>query len=181
MSLKRKASVSGIASPSPTPILVGQSFMPDDTPKHLHSRTRKRFRNDRPDDEVVYENTLRWLFTAQQQHQPPTAATEETEPEAVPSPEIVDPRQQTLLKFFRPSQSSLAQNHSNVLDQQTNNMAQGNPTSWQSHNLNLPSTATSAWGTTSPPSQLTGSDMDMDSVSNDLVEDLQPSITGGWA
>ena len=26
----------------------------NETPRHLHSRTRKRFRNNRPSDEVVY-------------------------------------------------------------------------------------------------------------------------------
>ncbi|RAK97814.1 uncharacterized protein BO80DRAFT_504464 [Aspergillus ibericus CBS 121593] len=175
MSLKRKASVSGLASPSPTPILARQSFMLDETPKHLHSRTRKRFRNDRPDAEVVY---------AQQQHHPPVPATDDEgiEPEAVPSPDIVDPRQQTLHKFFRPSQTSLAQKHSNLPDRQMNNTAQGKPTSWQPQ-INLSSPATSVgWSTTSPSSQRTRSDMDIDSVSNDIVEDLQPSITGfGWA
>ncbi|PWY78556.1 hypothetical protein BO94DRAFT_626579 [Aspergillus sclerotioniger CBS 115572] len=182
MSLKRKASISGLASPSPAPILAGQSFMSDDTPKHLHSRTRKRFRNDRPDDEVVYENTLRWLFTAQQ-HQASTPATnEEAEPEHVPSPEIVDPRQQTLLKFFRPSQS-FASNRLNKLDQQTKNIAQEKPTSWQSQNLNFSSPATSVgWSTSSPSSQPTSSDMDMDSARNEPYQDLQRSITGfGWA
>ncbi|OOF96079.1 hypothetical protein ASPCADRAFT_130397 [Aspergillus carbonarius ITEM 5010] len=183
MSLKRKASISGLVTPRPAPILAGQSFMPDDTPKHLHSRTRKRFRNDRPDDEVVYENTLRWLFTAQQQHRASTPATNEDEPEHVPSPEIVDPRQQTLLKFFRPSQSSFATNRSNKLDQQTNDITQGKPTSWQSHNLNVSSPATSVgWSTSSPSSQPTNSDMDMDSVSNEPFQGLQRSITSfGWA
>lgn len=54
MSLKRKASLSAINSPaSPTP-LPGYTFAMDDSPKHLHSRTRKRFRNDRPDEKVIY-------------------------------------------------------------------------------------------------------------------------------
>lgn len=55
MSLKRKASYPTIASPDDPALTVGL----DDTPKHLSSRTRKRYRNDRPSDEVVYgENGL---------------------------------------------------------------------------------------------------------------------------
>lgn len=54
MSLKRKASIPSLTSPNPAPVMSGRSIVADDSPKHLHSRTRKRFRNDRPDDEVVY-------------------------------------------------------------------------------------------------------------------------------
>ncbi|OJJ72889.1 hypothetical protein ASPBRDRAFT_42639 [Aspergillus brasiliensis CBS 101740] len=209
MSLKRKASVPSLTSPNPAPVWSGRSFMADDSPKHLHSRTRKRFRNDRPDDEVVYgecpgslhpydpraivshtvENTIRWLFTAQQQqqqHQAPTSSTDEdeaSEPEPVPSSEIVDPRQQTLLKFFRPSQSTPMHNRLNKVDQQSNNAIPLQTTSFQSHNFNLSSPVTSTgWSTNSPPSQLTGSDMDMDSVSNESVQEPRRPFGGfGWA
>lgn len=54
MALKRKASFSAIASPNALVTAPGELMMIDETPKHLNSRTRKRFRNDRPDDEVVY-------------------------------------------------------------------------------------------------------------------------------
>ncbi|KAJ5574368.1 uncharacterized protein N7459_008795 [Penicillium hispanicum] len=104
MSLKRKASFPALPSSllAPTPSEWG---MTGDS-KHLHSRTRKRFRDGRPSDEVVYEKTLRWIFSAQQQQQDsaPLEQSDEAmdaEP-TIPSPETVDPRQQTLLRFFQP-------------------------------------------------------------------------------
>ncbi|OJZ83397.1 hypothetical protein ASPFODRAFT_168976 [Aspergillus luchuensis CBS 106.47] len=188
MSLKRKASIPSLTSPNPAPVMSGRSIVADDSPKHLHSRTRKRFRNDRPDDEVVYENTMRWLFTAQQQqqHQAPTPSTDEdeaTEPEPVPSSEIVDPRQQTLLKFFRPSQSTPAHNRMDKLDQPSNIAIPLQTTPVQPHTFNLSSPVTlTGWGTSSPPSQMTGSDMDMDSVTNESVQEPQRPFGGfGWA
>ncbi|OJJ46947.1 hypothetical protein ASPZODRAFT_15636 [Penicilliopsis zonata CBS 506.65] len=104
MSLKRKASFPALMSPEPMAIDSYDSTV-DGTPKHLHSRTRKRFRDDRPSDETIYEKTLRWLFSAQkqQQQQQQTTVDEDMDLEPLPSPEPVDPRQQTLLKFFRPS------------------------------------------------------------------------------
>lgn len=53
MGVKRKASFTTIASPG-TPCCSETIVTIDETPKHLHSRTRKRFRDDRPDDETVY-------------------------------------------------------------------------------------------------------------------------------
>lgn len=51
MSLKRKASF----PPNATPAIAGPSVSMDDAPpQYLHSRTRKRFRNDRPDDNLIY-------------------------------------------------------------------------------------------------------------------------------
>ncbi|KAL4983016.1 hypothetical protein BDW68DRAFT_169722 [Aspergillus falconensis] len=106
MSLKRKASFPSIAIPQSPQTAIDRRFM-DDSPKHLHCRTRKRVRNDRPDDQEVYDKTLRYLFTAQQRvQQVPTPPTEpeldeDMEPKA---PSAVDPRQQTLLQFFRPVQ-----------------------------------------------------------------------------
>ncbi|KAJ6021795.1 hypothetical protein N7540_007299 [Penicillium herquei] len=100
MSLKRKASFS-TTQPSP----FASCGMDIDNSKHLHSRTLKRFRNGRPNDEVVYEKTLRWIFSAQQQqHSGPMDTSDEQMEEAVPvpTPEEVDPRQQTLLRFFQP-------------------------------------------------------------------------------
>lgn len=53
------------------------------------------------------EKTLRWIFSAQQQQQQ-MAAPMDTTDEAMdsesmlPTPETVDPRQQTLLRFFQP-------------------------------------------------------------------------------
>lgn len=51
MSLKRKASFPTIAAVTP---FCPEAVVVDDTPRHLNSRTRKRFRNDRPDDQTVY-------------------------------------------------------------------------------------------------------------------------------
>lgn len=53
MSLKRKASFPTIASPNADSFMFERLSM-DDSPKHLSSRTRKRFRDDRPEDRVVY-------------------------------------------------------------------------------------------------------------------------------
>ncbi|KAJ5709328.1 hypothetical protein N7493_010662 [Penicillium malachiteum] len=109
MSLKRKASFP--TQPSP----FASCGMDIDNSKHLNSRTLKRFRNGRPDDEVVYacqvqanmraEKTLRWIFSAQQQqHSGPMDTSDEPMEDAtlVPTPEEIDPRQQTLLRFFQP-------------------------------------------------------------------------------
>ncbi|PYH49072.1 uncharacterized protein BP01DRAFT_353396 [Aspergillus saccharolyticus JOP 1030-1] len=111
MSLKRKASFPSLESQHAASNFARGTWQMKETPQHLNSRTRKRFRNDRPEEKVVYENTLRWLFTAQQQQSSASLASladgdEQMEHEPTLSPETVDPRQQTLLKFFRPSQSS---------------------------------------------------------------------------
>lgn len=53
MSLKRKASF-------PSAVSMGMGTYPDphvyinDVPRHLNSRTRKRFRDDRPDEQTIY-------------------------------------------------------------------------------------------------------------------------------
>ncbi|CAL5870106.1 uncharacterized protein PFLUO_LOCUS4341 [Penicillium psychrofluorescens] len=109
MSLKRKASFSAALPSSPlTPVNEWPAAV--DTTKHLHSRTRKRFRDDRPNDAVVYQNTLRWIFSAQQQQQQatpiPTPDPEamDSEPSPITVSDAIDPRQKTLLQFFRPDQ-----------------------------------------------------------------------------
>lgn len=55
------------------------------------------------------EKTLRWIFSAQQQQQRKPITPMDTTDDAmmdsessIPSPETVDPRQQTLLRFFQP-------------------------------------------------------------------------------
>ncbi|OOQ86729.1 hypothetical protein PEBR_22145 [Penicillium brasilianum] len=116
MSLKRKASFSGLPSSMamPTPSGWGMS----DSSKDLPSRTRKRFRDGRPDEQVTTEQladgsraekTLRWIFSAQQQQQRQPITPMDTADDAmmdadpsIPSPETIDPRQQTLLRFFQP-------------------------------------------------------------------------------
>ena len=48
-------------------------------PSYFNSRTRKRFRDSRPDEETIHQNTLSKLFSAQKQHQnPPEAAAPAT-------------------------------------------------------------------------------------------------------
>ncbi|KAM5442875.1 hypothetical protein MferCBS31731_002261 [Microsporum ferrugineum] len=128
--MKRKASFSTILSPrsstsfydrtvSPIPCSLSDAMAIDETPQHLHSRTRKRFKNDRPDEQAVYDNTLRWLFSAQKQAENNDFYTETTTPSgdgldnveedtsleddtmtALPKP---DPSQRTLHHFFRPA------------------------------------------------------------------------------
>ncbi|KAJ5601985.1 hypothetical protein N7510_011519 [Penicillium lagena] len=106
MSLKRKASFSAALPSSPlTPVNEWPAAV--DTTKHLHSRTRKRFRNDRPNDALVYQNTLRWIFSAQQQRANPMPTPDPEAMDSEPSPstpsDAIDPRQKTLLQFFRPN------------------------------------------------------------------------------
>ncbi|KAJ4419701.1 hypothetical protein N0V85_000872 [Neurospora sp. IMI 360204] len=45
------------------------STIPLSTPSHLHSRTMKRYRNNRPSEEEVHQRTLSLLYAAQQQQQ----------------------------------------------------------------------------------------------------------------
>ncbi|OJD21204.1 hypothetical protein ACJ73_07458 [Blastomyces percursus] len=135
MGLKRKASFTTITSPrshsSPTyhnhnhnhnqtspipmPFLGTATITVDEPPRHLHSRTRKRFRNDRPDDQSIYDKTLQWLFSAQQkpnisQNTPESrlgASTADDVPdEQQQSPPPLDPNQQTLQRFFQPLRGS---------------------------------------------------------------------------
>ncbi|KAF7594794.1 hypothetical protein BBP40_008297 [Aspergillus hancockii] len=147
MSLKRKASFSGMSSPNGLPNITEPSLTMDGSPKHLNSRTRKRFRDGRPDAKVIHENTLRWLFSAQQRQgpSPPTDQNEDENMESgsVPSA-IVDPRQQTLHKFFQSSRSSSFQLGQNHMKQQSDDIPQTNNTIFlHHHNLdtisNVPS------------------------------------------
>lgn len=58
MSLKRKASFS-------SEVLHGRSFSTQhipDVPQHLNSRTRKRVRDNRPDQETVYGESILHSF-----------------------------------------------------------------------------------------------------------------------
>ncbi|KAI9038531.1 uncharacterized protein KD926_010660 [Aspergillus affinis] len=166
MSLKRKASFPTIASPN-TDSFTLELLSMDDSPKHLSSRTRKRYRNDRPEDKVVYENTLRWLFTAQQQ-QGPTASPEADENmdlTTLSSSEIVDPRQQTLHKFFQPSQTSSFQPRANHLHQRPHANPPSNNIFPQRPDFDMVSTVTLISRDTSSPSShgaSTGMDMDLD-------------------
>ena len=57
MSLKRKASFS-LATPSSPLAPAPSEWAMADNSKHLHCRTRKRFRDGRPNDDVVYGKEL---------------------------------------------------------------------------------------------------------------------------
>ncbi|KAK1145328.1 hypothetical protein N8T08_004203 [Aspergillus melleus] len=187
MSLKRKASFPTIASPMAESFTLEHLSM-DASPKHLSSRTRKRFRNDRPEEKVVYENTLRWLFTAQQQ-QGPTASPEADENMdlvTLPSSEIVDPRQQTLHKFFQPSQMSSIQLRANHLHRRPHANSPSNDILPQRPDFDMVSTVTSISRDTSSPSSHGAStgmdmDMDMDPGHDDPGQDIRKWMSGhGW-
>ncbi|KAL2857114.1 hypothetical protein BJY01DRAFT_158551 [Aspergillus pseudoustus] len=162
MSLKRKASFPTIGSPQPSQTGMDQRFM-DDSPKHLHCRTRKRVRNDRPDEQTVYENTLRWLYTAQRRMQqtpvPSADHDENMEPEA---PTTVDSRQQSLLRFFRPVQPSYPPCPSTPMSQISSGPSRGITETLQSCDTAVTSPSTTSFsGTTSPAPQMADRDMDM--------------------
>ncbi|KKZ61076.1 hypothetical protein EMCG_04320 [[Emmonsia] crescens] len=134
MALKRKASFTTITSPGsyssyhnqtspiPIPFLGTTKITVDEPPRHLHSRTRKRFRNDRPDEQSIYDKTLQWLFSAQRKPQSqsqnnlamfcsestPVASAEGEENAAAAAAEqpSLDPNQQTLQRFFQPVRAS---------------------------------------------------------------------------
>ncbi|KAK0724732.1 hypothetical protein B0H67DRAFT_481475 [Lasiosphaeris hirsuta] len=55
------------------------------TPSHLHSRTMKRFRDNRPSDEEVHQRTLSMLYSAQQHHQRPEQAHTQQQSEVAPT------------------------------------------------------------------------------------------------
>ncbi|KAL3465483.1 hypothetical protein BJX64DRAFT_252510 [Aspergillus heterothallicus] len=179
MSLKRKASFPTIASPQPTQAGIERQFV-DDSPRHLHCRTRKRVRNDRPDEQTVFENTLRWLYTAQQRMQqtptPPAEQNESLEPEG-PTP--ADSRQQSLLQFFRPVQSSYPPCPSTPTSRISSGTSQGITGTLQSYNPVAVSPSTTSYsGTVSPASQMTGHDMVMDIFSGNGESVENP---GQWA
>lgn len=54
MSLKRKASFPSLESQNAPFGSIGGFGKGEEPPQHLNSRTRKRFRNDRPEENVVY-------------------------------------------------------------------------------------------------------------------------------
>ncbi|KAL4924136.1 uncharacterized protein BDV17DRAFT_221395 [Aspergillus undulatus] len=166
MSLKRKASFPTIASPQSPQNAIDRSFM-DDSPKHLHCRTRKRVRDDRPDEQTVYDKTLRWLFTAQQRVQqiptPPADQDEDMEPES-PTP-VVDRRQKSLLQFFRPAHSQTPREPcpSTPMSQFSSDVLQGGNDFPHGPSVGMASPATpSGDGTMAPAPGFADRDMDMD-------------------
>ncbi|KAL2858839.1 hypothetical protein BJX68DRAFT_262368 [Aspergillus pseudodeflectus] len=179
MSLKRKASFPTIASPQPTQTGIDRRFM-DDSPKHLHCRTRKRVRNDRPDEQTVYENTLRWLYTAQQRVQqtptPPADQNEDIEPEL---PTAIDSRQQSLLQFFRPVQPSYPRCPSTPISQSASGPSRDIPNTLQGRDMMVGSPSTTRLsGTVSPASQTADYSVNMDILSGNGESAEHP---GQWA
>ncbi|XHG06567.1 hypothetical protein AWENTII_009756 [Aspergillus wentii] len=104
-------------------------------------------------------------------------------PEPLPSPETVDPRQQTLLKFFRPAQPSFGQSPSGRWNQQAVDVLPGNRNILQQHVLNTNPVGGSTESDSNTPSVQTGTDMDveMDSGSDRSTQDIRAWAGGvGW-
>lgn len=203
MSLKRKASFSAFPTPDMTPVVAGPSVTMDDAP-HMNSRTRKRFRDDRPEEKIVYgkladksteqfrdekltwiENTLRWLYSAQQRQESATINTnteeenENLDSEPLPAPETIDPRQQTLHRFFKSTPSSAPSSH--TTRQSAGPIQTGNGLLQPySHDMNSPGVSMGSDDNRSPSSRLMGADMDMD-VDMDSGSDQSHEFKGGVA
>lgn len=118
------------------------------------------------------ENTLRLLFTAQQQVQqaptPPANQDEDMETDT-PTP-TVDCRQQTLLQFFRPSQPSRQPCSSTPISQFSSEVLQGGNVFPQGHGFGGASPPTSNYGdamTLAPQPVDRDMDIDMDTGSNE--------------
>ncbi|CAG8003507.1 unnamed protein product [Penicillium nalgiovense] len=191
MSLKRKASFTALpTSPSvPAPSEWGMMI---DGSTHLHSRTRKRFRDDRPSDQVIYQNTLRWIFSAQKQHESTQATdmdTMDSEP-TLETPEAIDPRQQTLHRFFqqKPPQSSSFRPSRQALAPRANETALVQEDVLRLQAFNQMSSGDSSSESNSPESNQMGAgvdmdmDMDMDSGSgSDGLGQASKNWAGGMA
>ncbi|CAI7587328.1 unnamed protein product [Penicillium glandicola] len=165
MSLKRKASFTALpTSPSvPAPSEWGMMI---DGSTHLNSRTRKRFRDDRPSDQVIYQNTLRWIFSAQKQKESTQVTdmdTMDSEP-TVETPETIDPRQQTLHRFFQqtPQQSSPFRPSRQALAPRANETALDQEDLLRRQAFNQMSSGDSSSESNSPGSNQMGVDVDMD-------------------
>ncbi|PQE04244.1 orf21 protein [Rutstroemia sp. NJR-2017a BVV2] len=99
MYLKRKRSNSDISTTSSmltSPLHNGNSMAIDSTaiasPSLLSSRTRKRHRDNRPNEEIVHQHTLSLLYSAQQ-HQYNSFPTPTTSPTFAPVAPIPAPNQ----------------------------------------------------------------------------------------
>ena len=118
------------------------------------------------------ENTLQLLFRAQQQVQQvptrPASQDEDMEPDT-PTP-AVDCRQQTLLQFFRPAQTSRQPCPSTPISQFSSEVLQGGNVFPQGHGFCGASPLTSNDGdamTPAPQSVDRDMDIDMDTGSNE--------------
>ncbi|KAK0252623.1 hypothetical protein LTR29_003575 [Friedmanniomyces endolithicus] len=72
----------------------------DDDPsaQHLNSRTRKRHRDDRPDEQIVHASTINRLYEAQRKH--PDAEPVPSSQSIVPAPAHERPQKSTLHAFW---------------------------------------------------------------------------------
>ncbi|OJD16984.1 hypothetical protein AJ78_02873 [Emergomyces pasteurianus Ep9510] len=191
MALKRKASFTTITSPSshnyynlssspcasPIPIsfLGTATITVDEPPRHLHSRTRKRFRNDRPDEQSIYDKTLQWLFSAQRKQssaQPENGNNKNNKnnnnsleiispsaPAEIPQQPSIDPNQQTLQRFFQPVRASHTSSH---VQSQSHTQCQEVKKAMHPATQPLASNGISIHHSTSASADGTGMDMGMD-------------------
>lgn len=102
--------------------------------------------------------------------------------EPLPTPETVDPRQQTLFKFFKPAQSSPTIPSSHMASRRPGPGDNGFLKPY-SLDVNLPHTAMRYDDRRDPSSSTTWTDvdvdMDMDSGSDQSTQDLHKRSTGG--
>ncbi|CAG8100876.1 unnamed protein product [Penicillium olsonii] len=163
MSLKRKASFTALPN-SPSVPAPSEWNMALDGNTHLHSRTRKRFRDDRPCENVIYQNTLRWIYSAQKQQQPQATEDDTMDSEPTVEPEVVDPRQQTLHQFFKaPQQSSTFRPSRQALAPRANETALAEEeTRYRAFNQMNGAGSSSASESNSPGYTQMGADVDMD-------------------
>ncbi|KAI2210314.1 hypothetical protein LOZ15_006054 [Ophidiomyces ophidiicola] len=186
MTLKRKASFTTITSPRtistynasipPISCQLGNTITIDETPRHLHSRTRKRFKPDRPDEQSIYDKTLRWLFSAQngsrRQEQTSISSENEISLDDAPPSSVPDPGQQTLRRFFQPRRSC-SSGFSDVLS--NNSSAQSCPSETSLVNLTTAQVEPNMCATSSHCM-----DVDMDiSMEMDSVSDSTIPMPGG--
>ncbi|OQE46050.1 hypothetical protein PENCOP_c001G02251 [Penicillium coprophilum] len=164
MSLKRKASFTALPT-NPSVATPNEWGVGAESP-HLHSRTRKRFRDGRPSDQMIYQNTLRWIFSAQKQQDSAQATdmdTMDSEP-TLETPETVDPRQQTLHRFFqqKPQQPPSFRPSRQALAPRANETAFTQEDLLRRQAFNQMSSGDSSSESNSPGSNQMGADVDMD-------------------
>lgn len=101
--------------------------------------------------------------------------------ELLPTPETIDPRQQTLHKFFKPAQTSCAPSSHNS-SRQLGKQIQTDSGFSQPRclDMNSPGVSMGSDDTRSPGSRITGTDMDMD-VDMDSGSDQSHESKGGIA
>lgn len=95
--------------------------------------------------------------------------------ESLPTPEIIDPRQQTLHRFFKSTPSSAPSSHTTG---QSAGPIQTNNGFVQPYSVNSPGVSMGSDDNCSPSSRLMGADMDMD-VDMDSGSDQSHEPKGG--